>query len=377
MALSDGHSRLASLDGVRGYATMLVFLTHAFGLALARTSGLPDVERVFAFDTSDPVIAAFAFLFHSNYGVDLFFVLSGLLMTDIAIRRWPGTRRFLARRALRIYPPYLLAMIAAAVVVAFMGQRFSAGETGANLALLQGFFPLGIRAINPITWSLSYEAAFYLAVPAIAVAWGAMRHRPVEYSYAGLAILFAAITAVCAALTVDRGIYLAYFTLFIPGIALGLLGDAKRNEVARRLPVIWVVAAWVIFALAIKAGILRNTQPVYYAASAVACGLVVLKACDAGSGFGGPVMSTLGRYSYSFFLVHYVIVHAWGAFLAAHLHNPGRLTYAALLVVGALAISLVAARVLYELTERWYFARRAKAAEPGEASPLPAQRASP
>jgi peptidoglycan/LPS O-acetylase OafA/YrhL len=41
--------------------------------------------------------------------VDLFFVLSGLLMADIAARRWPGTRTFLARSALRIYPAYLAA----------------------------------------------------------------------------------------------------------------------------------------------------------------------------------------------------------------------------------------------------------------------------
>ena len=94
--------RLAALEGLRGYAAFLVFLVHSCGLVLARVHGV-DADRASIGDAT-PGVAVLLFFFRSHYGVDLFFVLSGLLMADIAARRWPGTRAFLARRALRIYP---------------------------------------------------------------------------------------------------------------------------------------------------------------------------------------------------------------------------------------------------------------------------------
>lgn len=355
--------RLAALEGLRGHAAMLVFLTHAFGLLIGKLYVVADVEHLFVGDTADPVLAVLAFLFHSNYGVDLFFVLSGLLMADIAVRRWPGTARFMGRRMLRIYPPYLASLAVVGLIVYFTMKRPVALPEGlANLALLHGFFPLGIHAINPVTWSLSYEAGFYLAVPVIAAAWGARRPGNLAMRLAFLALLFVAIVAGCAMLAADRAIYLAYFALFIPGIALGLLDDEARERVARRVPMAVVVAAWVAFTLAVKTGVLPNTFPAYYAGSALACGLLVLKACDAGSLparlLSHPVMRWLGRYSYSFFLIHYIVVHWWGGVVSAWIGGNARFAYAVVFLGGALAISLAAARLLYALTERWYFSAR-------------------
>ena len=355
--------RLAALEGLRGHAAMLVFLTHAFGLLIGKLYVVADVEHLYVFDSADPVLAAFAFLFHSNYGVDLFFVLSGLLMADIAVRRWPGTARFMGRRMLRIYPPYLASLVVVALVVYFTMKRpVGLAEGAANLALLQGFFPLGIHAINPVTWSLSYEAGFYLAVPLIALAWGARRPGSLAYRLVFLAGLFVAIVALCALLGADRAIYLAYFALFIPGIALGLLDEEARARAARRVPLGLVVVAWAAFTLCVKSGVLPNTHPAYYAASALACGLLVMKACDSQSVlaklFEHPVMRWLGRYSYSFFLIHYIVVHYWGGVVTAWIGTRGGFAFALVFLGGALAISLVAARLLYALTERWYFSAR-------------------
>ena len=355
--------RLAALEGLRGHATMLVFLTHAFGLLIGKLYVVSDLEHLFVFDTDQPVLAAFAFLFHSNYGVDLFFVLSGLLMADTAVRRWPGTPAFIARRMLRIYPPYLASLVVVGLVVYFTLKRpVGLSEGAANLALLQGFFPLGIHAINPVTWSLSYEAGFYLAVPAIALAWGARRRGNLAYRLAFLAGLFVALVALCALLTADRAIYLAYFAIFIPGIAIGMLDDEARTRTARRVPLVIVIIAWAAFTACVKAGVLLNTQPAYYPASAVACGLLVLKACDAGSALARflehPVMRWLGRYSYSFFLIHYIVVHYWGGVVTSWIGTGARFAFAFMFVGGALAFSLAAARVLYALTERWYFSAR-------------------
>ena len=355
--------RLAALEGLRGHAAMLVFLTHAFGYLTGKLYVVADVEHLYVLDSSSAGLAVLVFLFHSNYGVDLFFVLSGLLMADIAVRRWPGTARFMSRRILRIYPPYLASVVIVAIVVYFTMQRPVAFSEGvANLALLQGFFPLGIHAINPVTWSLSYEAGFYLAVPVIALAWGARRPGSLAWRLAFLAAFFMALVALCAMLTADRAIYLAYFALFIPGIALGMLDDEARVRAARRVPVALVIAAWAVFTACVKTGVLPNTQPTYYAASAIACGLLVLKACDSGSLlarlFERPVMRWLGRYSYSFFLMHYIVVHYWGGVVSGWIGSEARFAFGIVFIGGALAISLAAARLLYALTERWYFATR-------------------
>ncbi len=359
--------RLAALEGLRGHAAMLVFLTHAFGYLIGKLYAVPDVEHLYVGAEAGPVLAALAFFFHSNYGVDLFFVLSGLLMADIAVRRWPGTPRFMRRRMLRIYPPYLLSLVIVALVVYFTMQRpVALSEGAANLALLHGFFPLGIHAINPVTWSLSYEAGFYLAVPVIALAWGTRRPGNLGSRLAFLAALFVAVVAACAMLNADRAIYLAYFALFIPGIAIGMPDEAARARIARRVPLAVVLAVWAAFTLAVKTGVLPNTHPAYYAASALACGLLVLKACDGPSALARilslPVMRWLGRYSYSFFLIHYIVVHYWGGVASAWIGTEARAAYAMVFLGGSLAISLAAARVLYALTERWYFSTRKGAA---------------
>ena len=355
--------RLAALEGLRGHAAMLVFLTHAFGLLIGKLFVVADVENLYVLGTTDTTLAALVFLFHSNYGVDLFFVLSGLLMADIAMRRWPGAARFMGRRMLRIYPPYLVSLVVVALIVYFTMERpVGLAEGAANLALLQGFFPLGIHAINPVTWSLSYEAGFYLAVPVIALAWGVGRRGRLAYRLAFLAALFVVIVAACAMLSADRAIYLAYFALFLPGIAIGMLDEGARERVARRVPLALVLAAWAAFTLCVKTGVLPNTHPAYYAGSALACGLLVLKACDGDSALARllshRVMRWLGRFSYSFFLIHYIVVHYWGGVVSAWIGGESRFAFAAVFLGGALAISLGAARVLYALTERWYFAAR-------------------
>jgi hypothetical protein len=93
---------------------------------------------------------------------------------------------------------------------------------------------LGIAPLEPVTWSLSYEAAFYLAVPLLALAWG----RRAPGTRAGnaawiLAASFVAIVALAAALPFKGAMYLAYFALFIPGLWLGTMDAESRVRAAR------------------------------------------------------------------------------------------------------------------------------------------------
>ena len=370
--------RLQALEGLRGYAAFLVFLTHAFGLLAAKIYGIDADFSLW--DSASAGVAVCMLLFRSHYGVDLFFVLSGLLMADIAVRRWPGTRRFLERRALRIYPAYLASLAVAAVIaILWVGRPISAADAAANAAFLQGFFVLGIPAINPVTWSLSYEAAFYLGVPLLALAWSGRPQLAAGRASLGLMLAaFAIVVAVSALAPGAKSIYFAYFALFVPGIFLGVLDPEARQRLARRLPTGFAVATWIAFVAAVKLEWISNLDPHYYLASGVACGLLVLKACDE----AGPLARWLtrkpalwlGRYSYSFFLVHYIVLHVLGSVLTSAMGAAAGSTvgmaagsmvgmahpaaYAVLLVGGGFAFSLAAARVLYAVAERFYFERR-------------------
>jgi peptidoglycan/LPS O-acetylase OafA/YrhL len=145
-------------------------------------------------------------------------------------------------------------------------------------------------------------------------------------------------------------------------VALGVLEDESRVRLAKRIPEAVVLLVWAAFALSIKAGVLDNLQPAYYLASAFACGLLVLKACDPLASlslfFSRPAMRWLGRYSYSLFLVHYTVVHLWAATVTQWLGTRDAMRFAIVFVSGTILISLAAARALYAVTERWYFAAR-------------------
>lgn len=100
-----------------------------------------------------------------NVGVDLFFVLSGFLITRILlVDREAGVplRNFLLRRFLRIFPIYYLA-------IGVMLPSLSAKEAVACATYTSNFAFLVKDAISPLehTWSLAVEEHFYLLWPPV------------------------------------------------------------------------------------------------------------------------------------------------------------------------------------------------------------------
>lgn len=135
----------SALDGIRGIALLLVILFH-FG---AMAGGW--------------------------IGVEIFFVLSGYLISSILIQtRELNFRRYLyrfyGRRALRIFPPYFLYLISAGLIFLFFGEPREIGE--AALGLFSFTYNLTWRgnAVPPTDffihfWSLCVEEQFYLVWP--------------------------------------------------------------------------------------------------------------------------------------------------------------------------------------------------------------------
>src|SRR5688500_3911248 len=101
----DTHSRISALDGVRGLAVLLVLICHA--------TMLNDVPGA-----AGKLYLALARI--SWAGVDLFFVLSGFLITGILFdaKGKPNFfRNFYARRTVRIFPLYYVFLLVALVLI--------------------------------------------------------------------------------------------------------------------------------------------------------------------------------------------------------------------------------------------------------------------
>src|ERR1700675_3186470 len=149
---SNFRSRIPELDGIRGIAILTVLLYHVLCYSMLHRSwsGLAHVAT-----------RATENLAH---GVDLFFVLSGFLITGILLdsRADPHYfRNFYARRALRILPLYY-----AVLIVILLCYPNSGRYVLLSFFHLSNISPiLGISMINGAMWSLSVEEHFYLVWP--------------------------------------------------------------------------------------------------------------------------------------------------------------------------------------------------------------------
>jgi peptidoglycan/LPS O-acetylase OafA/YrhL len=171
---------LPVLDGLRGIAILAVLISH-FGL-------FPLGSRWHVLDE-----AGWA-------GVDLFFVLSGFLITRILLQtraRQDYFARFYARRTLRIFPLYYASSLLIAFVLpalGLIGRQIERGYEWAPFLYLQNYLPESILApptgnLLIITWSLCIEEQFYLLWPAL-VRW-TRPQRLAAVCWSGIAIALA------------------------------------------------------------------------------------------------------------------------------------------------------------------------------------------
>jgi len=142
--------RVRQLDVLRAVAVLLV---------LGRHTPPPEL------DVSTPVRAMGRIWYDSGWmGVDLFFVLSGFLVSGLfftEFRRHGDVRvgRFLVRRGFKIYPPFYLMLLATVIYYDFPGGKV--GEVLRNEAIfLQNYW----GGFWNHTWSLDTEEHFYFVL---------------------------------------------------------------------------------------------------------------------------------------------------------------------------------------------------------------------
>jgi peptidoglycan/LPS O-acetylase OafA/YrhL len=355
----DRSHRSASIDALRAVAALAVVGYH--------TQFLPRTGPASGF--------AHAVMYNLDAGVQLFFVISGLLIAGPFVERLvegrPETdlRAYAVRRAARILPAYWLALLLSAIA----GVSAAWWQWGVHIVLFQEPIPHQIDAILTPAWTLHVELVFYLLVPL-----GCLLLRRRRQGAVPLGTVAGAILAVWAASTLfeaasasihGRTLYglathsvPATLGLFCPGILVALARTraarsaggawaAWRRFMARPLPVAVVAGVLVLLALRVSVSsslvVVEMRRPLF----AVAGGLLLALVLEAGPQLHRVLrpLAPLGVISYSIYLVHTIVRRE----LLDHGVLPGS-GWSVLPARAALigAVSVAVAALMYLLVER-------------------------
>ena len=220
--------KMPELDSLRGIACLLVLFFHGIGNRYV-PEHLNAVERMLV------RVSAFGWT-----GVNLFFVLSGFLITGILIetrQRSDYYRRFYIRRALRILPLYYAILVAVAVVwQAGLSDRPSSwaflGLSSIYLANMTTLF--GVAAPFGVLWSLAVEEHFYLLWPAF------VRHPRRRGCFCGsYGVCLASLLLRIAAFRLGYNVFGYYTWLVCDGLAMGALLAVCVRHYHERRSLLW------------------------------------------------------------------------------------------------------------------------------------------
>lgn len=150
-------NRLRGLDGLRGIAALAVFGVH--------------YNQIVDVDVQLGAIDFYLLLVNGEYGVALFFILSGLLLSQpfwksiINGASWPDIKTFYLRRLARILPAYYLAL----TLLILLSGYWRFPQAWSDILLHYGFVfnyaEFSILSINAPFWTLAVEVQFYCLLP--------------------------------------------------------------------------------------------------------------------------------------------------------------------------------------------------------------------
>ncbi|WP_022882135.1 acyltransferase family protein [Gryllotalpicola ginsengisoli] len=348
------------LDGLRAVAVLAVIAYH---------SGLP--------------LAAGGWM-----GVDVFFVLSGYLITSLLLAEHDRTggvslQRFYARRMLRLYPALMLLCLGGAAFwwVLSPDGSFAGYAWSALAALLYvGDFVIGFRGsvLGGLghTWSLAVEEQFYLLWPVALLVMLRAHARVLRWTVLLTAVCFATLAVSSFFLGPDHDVDYAYFlpwsrfaTILLGCTVALLLHRGVRVRFLERGATAWA-AVGVAIGVTVVAGYLYK-QPnfaweaplVALAAAALVWNLTTTARSVLKTALGVPPLTWLGRRSYGVYLYHFPIVLIVGENAAAwHLN---RTEYAAIVLFG----SVIIAATSYRFVERPLLRLKASIGRPRPVAP--------
>jgi peptidoglycan/LPS O-acetylase OafA/YrhL len=344
IAFADQHAprHIAGLDGLRALSVIAVVWHHAH-----------------------PGLAAWPITRNGFLGVDVFFALSGFLITTLLLEERAASGRialgpFYMRRNLRIFPLYyallaLLAIYFRATPRSPQGAAFLQALP-MHATYLSNWVPLdGLMAIS---WSLASEEQFYLLWPPLLVLLGRHALWPLLLFLAinlaiGLGLGHGALQALglqYEALPILQ----ATFTPILFGVLLAyaLRVPAMRDALSRAPAWALPLAALMLLLVANMAGDVRGGQRLMFALCTIAVlALVVLQPRSlVVRGLQWRPLVFIGTVSYGVYLLHKIALHAVHL-VAGRLPGSGELAPLLVFALG-LALSVALAASSYRFFEQ-------------------------
>ncbi|BCJ45967.1 hypothetical protein GCM10010168_49150 [Actinoplanes ianthinogenes] len=336
---------LPSLTGLRWVAAFLVFGFH-LQLAGIFRPGLLD--------------NAVTWLFAPGFvGVSFFFVLSGFVLMWSSSRERTG--EFWWRRFARVYPLHLATLVLCYPLMSRMGTFDSAPGVLTNLVLMQSWSPdtAYYQSANPVSWTLSCEAFFYLVFPLLVPAVARLRARGLTIVAAG-AWLVTVLGPFAGRLVAGDAAIRWFFHWTPPGrLPEFVCGVALAGLVRLGLPPpgrwLWPVAVVVVLDSYLAVTVVDEP---WNQAACTMPGFALLLVAAAGTDVRGGwtpwrnrVLRRLGELSFAFYLVHLAAIEAMHEAVPTGAGGlaPGPATA---FTAGALALALAAAWLLNVLVER-------------------------
>ena len=324
----------SALDGLRGVAIVLVVLSHAHA---------PLFDGAF-------------------YGVDLFFVLSGFLITSLLLQELRQSGRidcwrFYRRRLYRLMPALALFLAAYCALAPLLWPGLTDVHSDAAVSLLYladygaAFFDSPGTLLH--MWSLSVEEHYYLLWPPLLAL---LARRAPRGALWRPALCLLALAWAWRALWVAQGQQFYEIFFRFDTRATGLLAGSLLAILALEQPA-WFVrlrqhmahGAWLVLAVPLlMAQPWGDMNVMLWGLTVVECAAVlVLLAAQQRRGavyhaLSAPALVLLGRLSYGVYLWHYPVVR----YLRAHLPWPAT-------VALGLLISLLLAALSHYTVERW------------------------
>lgn len=321
-------SYITPIDGLRAIAVLAVVLFHA---------GVPWISGGFV-------------------GVDVFFVISGFLITTLLLRELTTSGRidivgFYVRRVRRLLPAFILVLIATLIAAKMFltpigEQQLLAEQTVASAAFVSNFYfwraQTGYFAETadelPLlhTWTLSVEEQFYIVWPLVmvATAWAARRvgaslmRALMAALVAGFVLSFA-----LSIIVTPRKAVMAFYTsptraweLAAGALLAALVMQHAHDRIAAGLRG-WLVPIGLAFILASFAFYSQRTAIPGYAALApvlgsvaVITGFITAPESPATRFLAAPPFTGIGRLSYSWYLWHWPLLAFARAMAPVHDH---------------------------------------------------------
>jgi len=330
-----GASTVVTIQYLRAIAASLVVCHHAF---------------------APPAVNSYYRHSFGEFGVDLFFVISGYIMWTTTVRGRRGPVSFWAARIVRIVPLYWLYTTLFLMVAVFVPQALftEAGRDAAFVLKSYLFVPAvhptfgGVAPAYTLGWTLNYEMFFYFVFGlSLLVARPALRFG----LFAGLFLLL----VLAGSMAGPQGAILSTYTNpilleFLAGVALAALGPwLMRGAPGMGLAALLMAAAWLVFIGLSEA---RTARIIAFGIPAVVivAGALILEPIARRRTSGIALL--LGDASYSIYLAHPFAQRVWLLAIGLFVPDLGAPVAAALYVSSALLIGILGGVVSYLLLER-------------------------